>query len=178
LRKKAAFAFNLDQGSYNLGPSYLDSNVAGTRLVFSASYRIHYDRTTDEQEGSSAGARLDYPLFSLASRWGASVSAGYAQVVVRRYDQGGLFPVDLRGTPEVETLPSVYKVRRSSADTSVVRSFGRRVIQRVSGVEVRFRSATEPLSWWRSNRCGHCRRPLPHRPLSSSACRVPSSRRR
>jgi hypothetical protein len=132
-RKKASFAFDLYRGSYSLGPSYLDPNIAGTRLQFSASYRLIFDRETGDREGSSVGARLSYPLFSLASRWGASLSAGHSDGVARRYDQLGLFEVDLRGTPDVERLPYIYKVRRDSADASLVRSFGTSVIQRVSG---------------------------------------------
>ncbi len=132
-RKKAAFGFDLLRGNYTFGPSYLDSNVAGTRLTFSVSYRVAYDRATDRKEGSSFGAQVSYPLFSLASRWGASLSGGYSDGVVRRYLQEGLYPVDLRGTPGMEALPYIYKVRRKSAGASLVRSFGRRVIQRVSG---------------------------------------------
>jgi hypothetical protein len=132
-RKKASFGFDLFRGNYTFGPSYLDSNVAGTRINFSLSYRVAYDRATDKQEGSSFGAQVSYPLFSLASRWGASVSGGYSDAVARRYTQAGLYRVDLRGTPEMEALPYIYRVRRKSAGASLVRSFGRRVIQRVSG---------------------------------------------
>jgi hypothetical protein len=132
-RKKASLAFDLFRGSYSLGPSYLDPNVAGTRLQFSASYRVIFDREVGDREGMSVGARLAYPLFSLASRWGASISAGHAEGVARRYVQAGLVPVNLRGTDEVEMLPYIYRVRRQSADASLVRSFGQRVIQRVSG---------------------------------------------
>ncbi len=132
-RKKASLAFDLYRGSYSMGPSYLDPNIAGTRLQLSISYRVIFDRATDEQEGSSVGARLTYPLFSLASRWGASVSAGHSEGVARRYDQLGLFQVDLRDTPETELLPYIYRVRRDSADANLVRSFGQKVIQRVSG---------------------------------------------
>ena len=131
-RKKASLGFNLFRGSYSYGPSYQDSNVAGTRLTFSASYvRIH-DRETDRQEGSSVGARVDYPLYSLASRWGAGLSAGNSEGVARRYDRRGLRVVDLPGTPETEMLPYIYRVRSSSVGASVVRSFGQQVIQRVS----------------------------------------------
>jgi hypothetical protein len=131
-RKKASLAFDLYRGSYSMGPSYLDPNVAGTRLQFSVSARLTFDRASNEREGISLGAVLAYPLFSLASRWGASLSAGHSEGVARRYDQLGLFPVDLRGTPEMETLPYIYRVRRDSTNASVVRSFGQKVIQRVS----------------------------------------------
>ena len=52
------------------------------------------------------------------------MSAGHSEGVARRYLQAGLLPVNLRGTDEMEMLPYIYRVRRQSADASLVRSSG------------------------------------------------------
>ncbi|HEY0709788.1 MAG TPA: hypothetical protein VGG33_23445 [Polyangia bacterium] len=131
-RKKVSFAFNLRRGSYAIGPSYLDPNVAGTRLTFSASFRASYSRETNQREGASIGARLVYPLFSLASRWGAELSGSHSSDVVRDYFGNNLRLVDLAATPMPEALPYIYRRRYSTAYSGITRSFGSSVIQRVS----------------------------------------------
>jgi hypothetical protein len=131
-RKKASFAFNLRRGAYAIGPSYLDPNVAGTRLVFSASFRASYSRATNEREGASIGARLVYPLYSLSRRWGAEVSGSHSSDVVRDYFGNNLRLIDLAATPVPEALPYIYRQRYSTAYSGITRSFGSSVIQRVS----------------------------------------------
>jgi hypothetical protein len=131
-RKKVSLNFNLYRGAYALGPTYVDPNVSGTRLTFLASYRAWFNRSTGAHEGSGGRATLTYPLYSLASRWGASLDASHEDRVYRGYLQDMLRLVDLKGTPELEALPWIYRARHSAVVTSVTRSFGRRVVQRVS----------------------------------------------
>jgi hypothetical protein len=148
-RKKAAVVYELTQGNWTLGPTYSDPNVAGTRINLAASYKAYFGRDSNEKEGDSVGLTLNYPLFSLASRWGAGVSAWYIDKIFRFYDRYGLSPVYLTRpvTVKVEgpdgqqttvvgenftALPYIYRDRRKGFEPSVVRSFGKRVIQRVS----------------------------------------------
>ena len=156
-RKKAALVYTLSQGSYSLGPTYVDPNVAGTRLTFAGSYQAYYDRATDRKEGGAWAGRVDYPLFSLASRWGASLSGWRTDRVVRLYDRDGLIPVELNNVPTLRAptaelnperdpasvrlgppatrdllLPYMYRDRRHGVETTVVRSLGKRVIHRFS----------------------------------------------
>lgn len=131
-RKRASFAYLLGRGAYAIGPTYFDPNVAGSRLTFSGSYRAYYTRETNQREGTSVGARVSYPLFSLASRWGASLGASYANTVARNFLGGRLRTLDLRATPERDDLPYIYRVRSASVDSQIVRSFGKAVIQRVA----------------------------------------------
>lgn len=96
-RKSAAVVFDMDQGRMSLGPTYVDPNIAGTRLSLSASYRVHYAREIGElragdREGSAFRAALSYPLYSLRSRWGGFVDAGAADGVVRRFAGSELRP--------------------------------------------------------------------------------------
>jgi hypothetical protein len=146
-RKKAAVVYELTQGNWTLGPTYSDPNVAGTRITLAASYKAYFDRATNEKEGDSVGMTVSYPLFSLASRWGAGLSAWYIDKIFRFYDRYGLSPVFLTRpvtvmlegqqmpviTENFASLPYMYRDRRKGFEPSVVRSFGRRVIQRVSG---------------------------------------------
>jgi hypothetical protein len=131
-RKRFSFAFDLGRGNYDLGPTYVDPNIAGTRLSFSGSYRSVYTRETGDREGYLVSGGLAYPLFSLASRWGASVSASHSNLIARSYLGNSLRLVDLPTTPEREALPYIYRQRSSSLDTKVTRSLGKRVIHQIS----------------------------------------------
>jgi hypothetical protein len=146
-RKRFSFAFNLGRGAWQVGPTYVDPNIAGTRLSFSGSFRATYTRDADpdvraqhaglggltgHQEGYSAGGRLSYPLFSLASRWGASLGASTSNGVSRAYAGKNLRLIDLRGTPAREALPYAYRLRSSSVDSQIMRSLGQRVLHRIA----------------------------------------------
>jgi hypothetical protein len=147
-RKKAALAFNLDQGAYNVGPTYIDPNVAGTRFTFSTSARAYFARDTGRAEGWSANARVDYPLWSLARKWGAGVAIGAYNVVSRDFVNNALATVDLMGLPdepEAKGLPLKFRSRSSGFSSYVVRSFGQRVIQRWTASHA-FASANQSLT--------------------------------
>jgi hypothetical protein len=131
-RKMASLAFNIYQGSYSLGPTYVDPNVAGTRLTFSTSYRLFYSRATGEREGSSLGGRIDYPLYALSRKWGAGLGLSRSEGISRTYLRNRLATIDFADTPQDEALPRAYHYRQGGVDASVVRSFGVNVIQRVS----------------------------------------------
>jgi outer membrane protein assembly factor BamA len=131
-RKQVALVFDMDQGSIALGPIYIDRNIAGTRLTLSASASALFSRADLRSEGSRAGATLRYPLFSLSSKWGASAGVSYGNGVVRAFTGNHLAGKDFKTTPEVERWPWIYRVRSFATSTSVTRSFGARVIQRVT----------------------------------------------
>ncbi len=131
-RKTVALNYFMNQSLVTVGPSYVDPNIRGTRLRFSVAANAYFDRKHGDLEGTSSRARIDYPLFSLASRWGAWLSGGHANYVVRPIDENRLRSVDLKAFPEDEMLPFTYRVRSVSIDGGAVRSFGSAVIQRVS----------------------------------------------
>jgi hypothetical protein len=132
-RKRLALVFEMDQGVMALGPTYVDPNIAGTRLTLSTSVRALFQREGGALEGSSSSTVFAYPLYSLASRWQASIAAAHFNGVRRVFVGNDLARVDFLDTPEVESVPWVYRVRSFGATTAVVRQFGRSVIQRVSG---------------------------------------------
>jgi len=132
-RKQAALVFDMDQGAIAIGPSYLDRNIAGTRMTLTSSASALFSRDGLHAEGGRFSTVVRYPLFSLASKWGAVASVSYANGVVRQFLENQLATVDLRSTPTVvEQLPWIYRVRTFSTGASATRSFGTAVIQRVS----------------------------------------------
>ena len=140
-RKHLAARFQLDQGRFGVGPWYFDPNVAGTRLTLLATATAWYTRDSSRREGHRELFSLRYPLYSLASRWGASLDLGYDDVVLRRFCDHQLCSADVAGT----LVPFLYRSRRLLADGNVVRSFGRTFIQRVTaGWRVDRRRALAP----------------------------------
>ncbi len=134
-RKQAALVLHMDQGAVQLGPTFVDPNIRGTRLTLSGSARAIFAREDGALEGSWSSLSFGYPLYSLASRWGAGVDVGHSDRVVRRFLGTQLRTVDFPETPrdvEVEQFPWEYRLRGIGVDSHVTRSFPGRIIQRVS----------------------------------------------
>ncbi|HMF43625.1 MAG TPA: hypothetical protein VKQ32_23285 [Polyangia bacterium] len=132
-RKFLSLGFGFDQGAYHYGPTYVDPNIRGTRLTLWTSAILYGSRETGHFEGDAELASLHYPLYSLASRWGAGVDVRHLNVVTRVFQGNDLRRVDLAATPGLEQIPYEYRKRSVTVDASVVRSFGAAVIQRVTG---------------------------------------------
>ena len=76
---------------------------------------------------------MRYPLYSLASKWGAGVDVTHVSNVVRVFQGNSLRQVDLAGTPAIERFPYEYGRRVVVADANAVRSFrSAAVIQRAT----------------------------------------------
>jgi hypothetical protein len=132
-RKQAAMVFDMDQGAIAIGPNYIDRNIAGTRMTLTSSASLLLAREDRRPEGGTFNATLRYPLYSLASKWGAVGSVFYSNGVVRQFTGNDLTPVDFRSTPNiVERFPWIYRVRNFNTGGSVTRSYGQRVINRVN----------------------------------------------
>jgi hypothetical protein len=120
-RKYLSLGFEMDQGRFGVGPMYFDPNVVGTHLTFLASVQAWYKRGTERYEGDNALFSLRYPLYSLASRWGAGLDVTHQDAVVRAFRGNSLLLEDLVATPDVvETLP--YEFRRKIVTTEVTAS--------------------------------------------------------
>jgi outer membrane protein assembly factor BamA len=132
-RKQAALVFDMNQGSIAVGPSYIDRNIAGTRMTLTSSASAYFSREELRPEGGAFSTVVRYPLYSLASRWGAAGSVAYSNGVVRQFTGNNLATVDFRSTPDItERWPWIYRVRNFGTGGSVTRSFGKAVIQRVA----------------------------------------------
>jgi hypothetical protein len=131
-RKQVALVFDMDQGSMGVGPVYIDRNVAGTRLTLTSAASALLSRESGRLEGSTASTTIRYPLFSLASKWGGRVNVYHSNGMVRDFLKFDLRRIDIRSTPQQESLPFIYRLRQFGTGASVVRQFGTRVIQQVS----------------------------------------------
>lgn len=134
LRKQAAMVFDMDQGSWSLGPLYVDKNVLGSRLQFHGRVRALFSRATDEFEGTSGSASLAYPLWSLRRTWAASLAVEHFDGIRRQFLGADLrlFPLDaMAGAPQI---PHLWEQRSARVGATVTRSFGDAVKQHVSAV--------------------------------------------
>jgi hypothetical protein len=137
-RKFFSFGFSLDLGAYWIGPTYFDPNVLGSRLTLYASANAYYSRDTGRYEGNGEAVSIHYPLFSLASRWGAGLEVVHSDTLVRSFR--GLNPrlvnlVDIAPdafAPTLEAVPYVYRRKITTVDATVTRQFGVSVIQRIT----------------------------------------------
>jgi hypothetical protein len=131
-RKYLSFGFSFDQGKYYYGPTYFDPNIRGTRLTLYAARVFYNSRATGEYEGNSQIASLRYPLYSLASRWGAA-STSRTRTPSRASSAAttsgwSTWP----GRPTSRRFPYEYRRRVVIVDAKRGASFGTAVIQRVS----------------------------------------------
>jgi hypothetical protein len=143
LRKHISAVFDMDLGAYSLGPLYIDKNVLGTRLQLTTRARALFSRDTDEFEGTSSFAQIVYPLYSLRSAWGASLTVSHFDGVVRRFVGTPEFGADTAcrycrayddpDTELVERVPWKYDFRRLNLEASVTRSYGERRKHNVTG---------------------------------------------
>ncbi len=125
LRKQLYLLFDLRQGEYSLGGSYLDTALVGSRLRLSARSTAVFGRQSDEIEGSRTAVSLTYPLWSLTRRWGASLSVAHFDAVERDFQGGQLRRRDLASTPDVvEEIPYLFNLRESLIDAQVTWSRG------------------------------------------------------
>jgi hypothetical protein len=130
-RKFLSVGFLLNLGNYAIGPTYLDPNLAGTRLQLYTNAVAFYTRGTNDYEGNAETVSLVYPLFSLASRWGAGLAVAHEDAVLRQFTGTGLTLVPLALAPGV-TAPLIFRRRFAIVDASGTRSFGAAVIQRLT----------------------------------------------
>lgn len=130
-RKYLAMGLSLDLGKYAIGPTYFDPNIMGTRLQLMVTAVGYYARDSHDYEGNGETVSFRYPLYSLASRWGAGLELAHQDGVARGFQGTGLANVPLRGMSGV-TVPYIYHRYYNIADASVTRSFGHAVIQRLA----------------------------------------------
>jgi len=131
-RKYLSVTFNMDQGRYYYGPIYYDPNIHGTHLTLWTRALFYNSRETGDYEGNSQIVSLRYPLYSLATPWGAGVDVTHSSTVVRGFRANRVRLVDLAGTPAQDMLPYEYRQRSVGVDSSAVRSFGGPIIQRAT----------------------------------------------
>ncbi len=110
-----------------LGQSFVERRLGGTRLYLGEAAALVVNRQTGKVEGSAAALSFGRPLITLDQTWGFLLE-GHWNVRRRRVFRGAsvwLLPYpDDAGPP---TVPFVYDVREGAVEASAIRSFGREV---------------------------------------------------
>jgi hypothetical protein len=138
-RKFFSVGFTLDLGKYGIGPTYFDPNILGTRLQLYANAIGFYTRGANTYEGNYETLSFAYPLYSLASRWGAGIAVSHEDEVFRAFTGTSLTRVPLMSEAvcvvvcanDSVLVPLIYRRRFVIVDAGGTRSFGAAVIQRV-----------------------------------------------
>ncbi len=121
-RKRVAVTFDLDQGSFSIGPEYQDLNIAGSRLTLIHSSGLIFSRMDTELEGSFSSTRFGLPLFALDRKWGFDLLVAHSDRVVRSFVGTELRTYDNPDTPEEEMIPRVFRDRQVTAEATGIRS--------------------------------------------------------
>ena len=124
-RKFVSFAFELDQGNYTVGPIYRDPNILGSRLTLFTRAGLVFSRAESEFEGSFSTIELNYPLWQLASKWGAGVEFSHNISTIRDFVGNAIRTFDPDENVDGDELPFVYDWRRFDITTSAVRQIGK-----------------------------------------------------
>jgi hypothetical protein len=137
-RKYLSYGFSLNLGSIWTGPTYFDPNIAGTRLTLYAAAAAYYSRQTRDYEGNTESFARRYPLFSLASRWGAGIDVVHTDTLLRRFRGTSPRLVNLPDlgpdafSATAEPVPFTYRARTAAVDANVTRQFGHAVIHAIT----------------------------------------------
>ncbi len=145
-----AAGFSMDQGEVATGPIFINRNVLGKRISLSARVDLIFNRDdlTGQgeftREGSQSSISVARPLFSLASKWGASLAFSHRNGIDRSFRGLELFPVDCintvdgkcvsadPGTPLADTIGFQYEIERWDVTASAVRQWGQQVKHQVT----------------------------------------------
>jgi hypothetical protein len=129
MRKQVAVVFDMNLGSYTIGPQYVDRNIAGTHLQLLTKVDAVFNRYSSDFEGTQSFTSFAYPLWSLEREWAAGIEITHFDAIRRSF----LGP-DLRTytTAEGVVLPWEYDERDLDIESIVTRQLGRGVKHRVS----------------------------------------------
>jgi hypothetical protein len=146
-RKQVALVFDMNLGSFTLGPQYVDKNIAGSRLSLIAKADAVFTRggndlgpaiSEAELEGSRSYVLFAYPLWSLRVPWGAAIEARHFDGVARAFGPGpqlASYLFDPDGVPDSGDevlLPYEYDERDLEIESTVTRQLGDSVKHRLS----------------------------------------------
>ena len=108
--KRLAFEFALDPGRYQLGASYYDPRIWGSRHTMRFFGVVSLQRETNRVEGGRVEFNVGRPLFSLRTRLGWTANVTFLQDVVRSFRSGSIRTREFQN----EQVPDVYLRRNAS----------------------------------------------------------------
>lgn len=127
-RKRLSAVLDMDQGRYSVGPSYFDSNIAGTRWQLTGIARALIGRESEDLEGSEGTLAVEHPLWAFSRRWGGGFRVDHFLGTVRSFRGRSLRPYDDAATPQVEQVPWTYRSRSLATNAFVTHQRGEKVI--------------------------------------------------
>lgn len=130
--KSVSATFDMDLGSFGMGPLYYDPNVFGTHAQFQTQADAVFSRSTGEFEGTRSSTTLSYPLWNLDRTWAGSLTVGHSDQLVRRFRGTDLLRYDNPDTATEEAVPHRYRFRTLSAEGRGTYAVGETVEHRFS----------------------------------------------
>jgi hypothetical protein len=130
-RKLVGVLFDMDQGSYSIGPSFVDPNIRGSWLRLTHESGLVFARRDSDLEGSFSLTRFELPLYALDRKWGAGFEVSHSERIVRSFVGTELRTWDDPETSVVESIPRIFRDVQIRGEAWVVRSFPGRIIHRV-----------------------------------------------
>lgn len=89
--KRVSIDFGLDPGRYNVGGSYTDPRIWGSRHQLKVVGGLYVNRKSGDLEGGQLLFTVGRPLFSLRTRLGWQAQFQYLQDIVRYFTGGDLY---------------------------------------------------------------------------------------
>ena len=125
--KQVYLDFLLRLDTVSLGQGYIDPRILGTRLMFTESAAVIFNRHTHQPEGSRGALTFGLPLYSLQAKHGFELDAAWDVETVRNYQGATIWqlPYPSADSPTA-TVPFIYDARQFSAAGAYTRSFGTR----------------------------------------------------
>ena len=124
--KRISLDFGLDPGRYNLGSSYTDPRIWGSRHQLKLVGALYLSRATSALEGGQLQLSVGRPLFSLRTRFGWQAQFQYLQDIVRYFAGGELYQRTILG----ESVPDQFKRQNIAGSVQATYSMG--VIEKVN----------------------------------------------
>jgi hypothetical protein len=120
-RKRVSAIYELNLGTYSVGPGYLDPNLLGTRMFLSTTGRAIFDRAGGAYEGTRSDTTFGAPLWSLRDRWGWELDLAHSDAIEREFRGDGLL---VHTAPSGAEMPHEYRRRSLLLEADVVRQLG------------------------------------------------------
>ncbi len=130
-RVSATMLLRLD--SVSVGQSFTERRLLGSRIAFSESANLIFNRQTGRLEGSAGAVSLGMPLITLDQPWGGLVAGAWNVRPRRVYRGASIWQLPYPDAQGGEPVPLAYDVRELSVAASATRSFGRAVKVDVTG---------------------------------------------
>lgn len=144
LNKKVALDFLLRRDSIQLGQTYLDPRLGGSRWYLSESAALIFGRENGRLEGSKGSVLVSRPLYALDTPWSVQTQAAWRVQPVRVFRGASIWQLPY---PEGGTVPYVYDARELSGSALYLRSWGSRYkLDAGGGVGAHYRRYEAPTN--------------------------------